>query len=198
MLQSGIAGELSAQGQEYVAAILTSVERLGQQIENVLDLSQSEAGTLPLAAEPVELFPLVTETVKERADRITAAGITLDLRGSGAVGRITGDARRLRRALGQLVDNAIAATPQGGRILVQCERQKGKAVIVVSDSGKGMEPAALARALDGLRVSSDGKTLERRQGLGLPLARQLVEAHGGKLELISEPGQGTAAIVTLP
>jgi signal transduction histidine kinase len=198
LLQSGIAGELSEQGKDYVAAILSSVERLGQQIENVLDLSQSEAGTLPLAAEPVELFPLVTDVVKERADRITSGGLTLDVRGNKSIGKVTGDARRLRRALGQLLDNAIAATPSGGKILVHCERQKGKAMIVVSDSGKGMEPAALARALDGMRVSSDGKALERRQGLGLPLARQLIEAHGGTLELMSEPGQGTAAIVTLP
>ena len=53
-------------------------------------------------------------------------------------------------------------------------------------------------ALDGLRVAADGRTLERRQGLGLPLARQLIEGHGGKLELLSEEGQGTTAIVTLP
>ena len=70
--------------------------------------------------------------------------------------------------------------------------------IVVSDNGPGMDAATLARALDGLKVSGDGKTIERRQGLGLPLARQLVEAHGGRLELYSEPGQGTAAIVELP
>jgi len=198
MLQSGIAGELSPQAQEYVTAILSSVDRLGQQIENVLDLSQSEAGTLPLVAEPVELFPLVTEAVQERAARIADAGLSLDVRGNKGVGRVTGDARRLKRALGQLIDNAIAATPAGGRVLVQCERHKGKAQIVVSDNGKGMEPGALARALDGLRVSADGKTVERRQGLGLPLARQLIEAHGGTLELLSEPGHGTAAIVTLP
>lgn len=198
MLASGIAGDLSEQAREYVAAILASVERLGQQIENVLDLSQSEAGTLPLAEEPVDLFPLVTETVTERAAQIQAAGLTLDVRGNRSIGKVTGDARRLKRAFGQLLDNSIAATAPGGKILVHCERQKGKPVVVISDNGKGMEPAALARALDGLRVGADGKTVERRQGLGLPLARQLIEAHGGTLELVSEPGQGTAAIVTLP
>lgn len=198
LLQSGIAGELSDQGKEYVAAILSSVDRLGQQIENVLDLSQSEAGTLPLVAESVELFPMLTEIVTERAERIEAAGLTLDLRGNRSVGKVTGDVRRLKRAIGHLIDNAIAATPAGGKILVQCERQKGKAMIVVSDNGRGMSPAALTRALDGLRVSDDGRTVERRQGLGLPLARQLIEAHGGELELVSEPGEGTAAIVTLP
>lgn len=198
MLESGLAGDLPDQAKDYVAAIMESVDRLGQQIENVLDLSQSEAGTLPLAAEPVDLFPLVTDTITERAPRIEAAGLAVDVRGTRSVGKVTGDVRRLKRALGQLIDNAISATPSGGKILVQCERKGGKAVIVVSDNGRGMEPTALARAMDGLRVSSDGKTLERRQGLGLPLARQLIEAHGGTLELMSELGEGTAAIVTLP
>ncbi|OYW49616.1 MAG: histidine kinase [Novosphingobium sp. 28-62-57] len=199
LLQSGIAGELTEQQNDYVAAILSSVERLGEQIENVLDLSQSEAGTLPLAREQVELFPLLTDVVNERAERLTAAGLTLDLRGDKSAGKVTGDARRMRRAFGQLVDNAIAATPEGGRILVEAARKKGGGVqIVVSDNGRGMEPAILARALEGLKVSADGKTVERRQGLGLPLVRQLVEAHGGTLELMSEPGLGTSAIVVLP
>ncbi|OYZ38954.1 MAG: histidine kinase, partial [Novosphingobium sp. 16-62-11] len=186
------------QQNEYVGAILSSVERLGEQIENVLDLSQSEAGTLPLAQEPVEVFPLLTEVVTERAERLSTAGLTLDLRGDKSAGTITGDARRLRRAFGQLIDNAIAATPKGGRILVEAGRKKGGAVqVVVSDNGSGMEAAVLARALEGLKVSADGKTVERRQGLGLPLVRQLVEAHGGTLELLSEPGLGTSAIVVL-
>ena len=198
LLQSGIAGELPPQAHEYVAAILTSVERLGEQIENVLDLSQSEAGTLPLAQEPVEIFALLAEVVRERAERITAAGLALDLRGNASIGTVTGDARRLRRAFGQLVDNAIAATPEGGRILVECARKKKRIQIVVSDNGRGMDAAVLARALEGLKVSADGRTVERRQGLGLPLVRHVMEAHGGTLELISEPGAGTSAIVTLP
>jgi signal transduction histidine kinase len=198
MLQAGVAGELPEKAHEYIRAILTSVGRLGEQIENVLDLTQSEAGTLPLAREPVELFPLMTEVVKERADKLTAAGLTLDLRGNKSVGETLGDPRRLKRAFGQLLENAIAATPPGGRILVDCSRKKAGAQIVISDSGKGMDAAMLARALEGLKPTPDGRAPERRSGLGLPLVRQLIDAHGGKLELMSEPGEGTSAIVSLP
>lgn len=204
LLQSGMAGELTPQAQEYVSAILSSVERLGEQIENVLDLSQSEAGTLPLAAEPVDMFPLLGDVVRERAEKLVDAGITLDLRGSAAIGSATGDRRRLRRLFGQLIDNAIAATPKGGRILVEASRRKGgksakgALQIVVSDNGKGMEPAQLARALEGLKISTDGRSVEQRGGVGLPLVRQLVAAHGGTFELLSEPGAGTSAMVTLP
>ena len=201
LLEAGLGGELSDSGREYVGAILTSVARLGEQIENVLDLSQSEAGMLPLAREEIELFPFVTKLVEERGLRLREAGLTLDLRGDKGAGRVSGDARRLGRAIGHLIDNAIAATPSGGRILVEVSRRrvkgKDRARIVVSDNGSGMDAATLARVMDGLKLSADGKAIERRQGLGLPLARQLIEAHGGTLELLSEPGAGTAAIVEL-
>jgi signal transduction histidine kinase len=160
-----------------------------------------------LAAEPVDLFPLLGDVVRERAERLTEAGITLDLRGSDAIGKATGDKRRLRRMFGQLIDNAITATPAGGRILVEASRQKagkgakdsrGALQVVVSDNGCGMDAGQLARALEGLKISADGRTVERRAGLGLPLVRQLVAAHGGTFELLSEKGQGTSAVVTLP
>jgi len=198
LLEAGLGGELSAQGHEYVGAILASVGRLGEQIESVLDLSQSEAGMLPLVSEEIELYPLVTKLVEDRAVRIREAGLALDLRGDKGVGRITGDARRLARAIGHVLDNAIAATPNGGRLLVELSGRKGRARIVISDNGPGMDATTLARALEGIKLSADGKAIERRQGLGLPLARRLVEAHGGTLELLSEPGQGTAAIIELP
>ena len=202
LLQAGLGGELSEAGKGYVTDILSSVDRLGEQIESLLDLSQSEAGMLPLAEEDIELLPFATKLVEERDARIREANLTLDLRGDKGAGRISGDPRRLARAVGHLLDNAIAATPAGGRILMDVGRQKvdgeDRARIVISDNGPGMDAPTLARALDGLKVSSDGKTVERRQGLGLPLARQLVEAHGGKLEIFSEPGKGTAAIVELP
>jgi signal transduction histidine kinase len=153
---------------------------------------------LPLAREEVDVFDLVKALVEERAGRIREAGLTLDLRGDKSAGRIMGDRRRLGRAVGHLLDNAIAATPAGGRVLVEASGRKGKAQIVISDNGAGMDPTTLARAMEGIKVSADGKGVERRQGLGLPLARQLVEAHGGTLQLMSEPGQGTAAIVELP
>ena len=213
LLAAGVAGEITPQGQEYVGAILSSVERLSEQIENLLDLSQSEAGTLPLAQGNVEILAMLGDAVRERADRLIAAALTLDLRCPNAIGSITGDRRRLLRVFGQLIDNAMAATPPGGRILVEASRLKagpkraGESArgvqIVVSDNGRGMNPEQLARALEGLKVRSDGSPAaptvpERRAGLGLPLVRQLIEAHSGTFELMSEPGQGTSAVVRLP
>lgn len=198
LLQSGVAGELSEQGKDYVAAIIASVERLTLQIESVLDLTQSEAGLLPIATEEVDLLTFVTNVVREREEAIEAKDIALDLRGDRGAGTVLADKRQLARAIGNILDNAIAAVPQkSGRILVMLARRKTGVRIVVSDNGPGLRPGELARALDGYGLATDGSGKERR-GLGLPLSRQLVEAHGGRLDIQSEKGAGTTVTISLP
>ena len=196
LLQAGVAGELSPQAREYVQAISLSVGKLTEQVENVLDLSQSEAGLMPLSKSRIELLPFVTAIVREREQAILERGLTLDLKGD-ADKVISADAQQLRRAIGHLLDNAIGATPGGGRITMDIGKRRGATRIVVSDTGRGMSQHELARALEGIRMSADGG-IERRQGLGIPLARQLVEAHGGTLEIASSRSAGTTATITLP
>ncbi len=197
LLTSGIAGELSPTAQEYAQAISLSVGKLTEQVENVLDLSQSEAGLMPLRKSKLELMPFVTQIVRKQESRIVDGGLSLDLRGDSGK-TITADPQQLRRAISQLLDNAINGTPRGGRILVDIGRKRDETKIVISDNGRGMSQHELARALEGIRMAADGKGIERRQGLGIPLARQLVEAHGGTLEIHSRKNGGTTATITLP
>lgn len=202
MLQAGLGGDFNDAGRDYISSILEASGELGEHIDSLLDLSQSEAGLLPLKKEEIDVMPFVRGVVEERATRLEKAGLTLDLRVDGLLRPLQADRRRLARAIGHLVDNAIAASPRGGRILVRMARRKagdGDLIeILVQDNGAGMNSRSLALALDGMKVSADGKSVERRQGLGLPLARQLIEAHGGSLRLESEPGKGTSAFVELP
>ncbi|MXO64735.1 PAS domain-containing sensor histidine kinase [Altericroceibacterium endophyticum] len=198
LLQNGVAGELPEQASEYVAAIIESVDRLSSQIETVLDMSQSEAGLLPITAEEVEVLPFVTAIVRDREADLEARELTLDLRGDSSAGIIEADEKRLARAIGNIVDNAIAASPRGGRILVTLKRKSGKLEIAIADSGVGMSGGELARALDGYLLNTENADDSRRRSLGLPLARHLIAAHGGRLELTSEKGVGTKATITLP
>ena len=197
LLVSGVAGELTPQAKDYAEAIAQSVGKLTEQVENVLDLSQSEAGLMPLNKRPLDLMALLSKIVRQREGRILDAGLTLNLRGD-AGGKLEADAAQLQRAFAHLLDNAIAATPPNGRITIEIKALPQGTRVTIADSGAGMTQAELARALEGLRASTDGMVMERRQGLGLPLARRLIDAHDGTLELASRKGSGTTATVTLP
>ncbi len=200
LLKSGAAGEIGEGPGEYLDSILTAVARLTEQVENVLDLSQSEAGLLPINKEEIDLLDFLTKVVRERETAIIKAGLGLDLKGKR--GRmVEADPRQLGRAFGNLLDNAIAGTPKDGQILIEILKHdpasEWSASFVISDNGAGMDEDGLALALDGGRTGADGDS-EKRTGLGIPLARQLVAAHGGLLEIASEEGAGTTAIIHLP
>ena len=200
MLQGGLAGELPPQAHDYITAILESTSRLGTLIDNVLDLTQSDAGGLPMERKPVDLLPLLGNVVAELAAQVAAKSIDLAQDIDPELGCVTGDVRRLRGAVAQLMANAAAYTPEGGRILLHARGEEGRVVIVISDNGPGMDEIDQARALDQFsRVGDDlRKSPERALGIGLPLAKHYVEAHGGTLTLISELGAGTAVQIELP
>src|SRR3546814_17041564 len=116
LIKSGAAGPVSKQMDEYVSAILESVEKLREQVENVLDLSQSEAGLLPMSKEKFAILPFVTALVREREQALRSGGVALDLR--GAAGQLVeGDPRQLGRHLGHLIDNALRTTGKAGRVM---------------------------------------------------------------------------------
>jgi signal transduction histidine kinase len=200
LLASGAAGRLTPQAGEYLGAILSAAERLTEQVQNVLDLSQSEAGLLPISKKRVDLLALLTTAVREREDTIVAAGLGLDLKGKRGC-MVLADPRQLARAIGNLLDNAIEHTPEGGQILIEIRRGDPQADtgarIIIADSGKGMKADVLMGAMGPMKTGADG-AVETRSGLGIPLARQLIEGHDGTLELQSEEGGGTIAIIALP
>lgn len=198
LLSTGVAGDLSEQAGEYVDAILTSVARLTEQVENVLDLSQTEAGLMPITKEGVDLLSFMTDLVRERETAIVKAGLGLDLKGRR--GRVVdADPRQLGRAIGNLIDNAIAGTPEGGQITIELPKplrdDEWRGRVIIRDDGSGMSPEQLQRAMGAL---PEGEEPGESGGLGIRLAHQLVAAHGGTLELDSEEGVGTIAVITLP
>ncbi|MEH6789633.1 sensor histidine kinase [Parasphingorhabdus sp.] len=198
LLDQGIAGPLTDQGHEYVRAILQSVKRLGNQIENVLDLSQSEAGALPIAKEKVNLNRMIEDIAARFADDAAAARIEVELQLDEKLGSAMADKKRLGQAISQIVDNAVKYTGTGGRLLIHGSGNVKQALIHISDNGPGMTAGEQSKVFDSFARSRDQKAGDKSGGLGLPLARQLVRAHGGDLTLTSEPGQGTLVTLQLP
>ena len=198
MLQQGFGGQLEEQGRAYVAAILDSTERLSGLVDKVLDLTQSDAGQLPLERKPVDIAAMLEEAARDHRPSATAKAIDFAIEIDQTVGMANGDARRLRQVFDHLLENSFAYTPEGGRILIHAEGNKERAVVIVSDNGPGMNMAEQTAALDRFGRVAEGRSSEPALGLGLPLAKQFVEAHGGTLSLVSEPGQGTLVRIELP
>ncbi|ESZ85600.1 MAG: histidine kinase [Blastomonas sp. CACIA14H2] len=200
LLASGVAGPLSEQGQDYAKAIIDSVERLSAQINMVLDLSQSQAGTLPLKREPTDIGALLVDVAKGVAGLAGGRNIALEVDVNGGPGMAEVDRQRFAQAITAVVDNALRYTQEGGRVLLLGDRFRNKLRIVVSDNGPGLDARAQARALDGVLQADEagGKPVTKRSGLGLPLAKNLIEAHGGRMELVSEPGAGTIVTILMP
>jgi signal transduction histidine kinase/PAS domain-containing protein len=196
MLQGGFAGKLSADGKEYVEAILMSVDRLGGLIDDVLDLTQSEGQ--PIERETVDVEFAATSAADVIAPLAKGKAIELVIEDAGTAGVVQGDARRIRQTVEHLLRHAVSHTSEGGRVLLHLDGNARVARVIVSDDGPGMPPEAVARAFDRFAQVGTSRGGDRALGLGLPLAKQFVEAHGGRIELISEPGQGTLVTVELP
>nr|MBP7952186.1 HAMP domain-containing histidine kinase [Sphingorhabdus sp.] len=210
LLKAGIAGELNPKAMEYVEAISASADRLSQQINTVLDYSQGQVGALPIAKAPVDVMPLLQRLVADHSDYAAEQGIVLRLDAAANPGTISADEGRLRQAIGHVVDNAIRYGRAGGNVLIVTQNEKAAAVIIVSDDGPGITSKDQTAVFDGfgrsqVGVKSAGRTTAKDNGgadgvpgLGLPLARQLIESHDGTLELHSEIGLGTSVIIRLP
>jgi signal transduction histidine kinase len=199
LLKAGIAGDLSDQAKDYVDAILQSADRLSDQINTVLDYSQIEAGALPLALEQTDVPTLVAQIATSKTAMANAAQVELQVDLDNGAGEMALDPKRITQAVGQALDNAIRYNQSGGQVLMLARWQGDVLELIVSDNGPGMREA------DVQRISSDNavpknadSNASMTQGLGLPLARQIIESHGGTFQLHSAPGEGTTVIMALP
>jgi two-component system sensor histidine kinase BaeS len=176
----------------HLRPVLDETRVLSRLIDDLRTLSLSEAGALRLHREPTDLVALLAEVVASHRAAADEAGVRVDLEVSD-LAPILVDAARIRQVMANLVANALRFTPSGGRVLVAAS-DDGAVTIRVSDTGPGMEPEEVEHAFDRFYRSPGSSG----SGLGLSIARNLVEAHGGRIGLESEPGEGTTLEVVLP
>jgi PAS domain S-box-containing protein len=200
VMSSAMIGPLDTRYRSYAQDIHESGQYLLRLISDVLDLSKIEVGQMTLHEESVDLADVAMECIRLLADKADAGRIAVDVALPDDMPPVTADRLRLKQVLLNLLSNAVKFTPAGGRIEVAGALQPDRSVVLrITDSGIGMQPQDIAVALEPFRQVDN--TLTRRYegtGLGLPIAKTLVEMHGGRLSLRSRAGEGTVVEIWLP
>jgi signal transduction histidine kinase len=175
--------------------ILRAAHRMDRLIQDLLDIARLEADRLLLEREHHAPEALAREAVELGAANAAMKSLRLDVDAPAAVPLISVDRDRILRVLTNIIDNAIKFTPSGGNILVRVEAEEGAVRFSVIDTGRGISPEDLTHLFEPfwqLRNTSDGA------GLGLAIARGIVEAHGGVISVESTPGRGSTFWFTVP
>jgi len=187
---------------EHLHAMLDETHWLSRLIDDLRLLSLAESGQLVLHTEAIAVDELLTDLSTSFGGQAEAAGIQLCIERPDRLAGVTvnADVGRLSQVLGNLVVNALRYTPPGGTITLQGERVPGSIHLIVRDTGKGIASRDLPFIFDRFWRGDPARSRAEGAGggLGLAIARQLVLAHGGRIEVESQPGQGTTFLVQLP
>jgi PAS domain S-box-containing protein len=204
-LIKGYAGTLSREDAEWdrqtlhesLAVIEEEADRLTELIDNLLDASRMQAGALKLEIGFVDVAHLAEKTVEKFRTQTSRHRFVLDFPADLPI--VPGDELRLRQVLDNLLSNAIKYSPDGGQIRVSGRADDQQVYVAVTDEGIGISKDEQENIFDRFyRVRSSTSQRAKGTGLGLFLVRAFVEAHGGRVWVESQPGQGSTFVFTLP
>ncbi len=177
--------------------MLTQVDRLGRLVTQLLDLSRLESGTLPLERSEFAVEPLLEHAVREQQLHEPAVGVEVNVEPADLTA--DGDPERVHQVVANLLENAVRYTPRGGTVQVRARRNPDGVTIEVIDEGPGIPESEQVRVFerfyrpDAARASRDGGA-----GLGLAIARWIVDLHGGQIHPERQEPHGCRMVVTLP
>jgi signal transduction histidine kinase len=174
--------------------VIDEVELMERLLEDLRVLTLTEAGRLQLHREPTDVETVVGDVIASFSAPIEARGITPVVSVDAAIGEIDVDPHRLRQVISNLVSNAVNQMPEGGSLLLSAGTEEGQVRIAVEDSGPGIPPDWLEGVFERFAKSGDSSG----SGLGLSIARDLVEAHGGTITGANRPGGGAIFTIYLP
>jgi two-component system, OmpR family, sensor histidine kinase BaeS len=179
---------------EHLAPIIEAARALEVLTEDLRTLALTEAGALALAREQVDLAALAQDAVAAFQAQAEAAGVTLTAEAAEEVPPADADPARIRAVLGNLLANALRHTPAGGTVSVAVRRSGERVELAVADTGEGIPADLLPHVFDRFAKGPGSPG----SGLGLAIARDVVTAHGGTIEIASEPGAGATVRLALP
>jgi len=201
-LKDGLVGNLAADQKEYIGDIFHSGTHLLALINDILDLAKVESGKMELELEATDLTALLKNSVSILKERAFSHRVRLEL-DAEAIESVLVDQRKFKQIVFNLLSNAIKFTPEGGKVNVRMARcKKGDQdyiELAVIDTGIGMDKQSLNRLFQPFVQLDSGLTRRYEgSGLGLAIVKQLVELHGGSINVTSEPGHGSTFTAWLP
>jgi signal transduction histidine kinase len=198
VLRERMFGPINDKQEEYLDDILSSGNHLLSLINDVLDLSKVEAGQVELEVAAFSLRDALEGSVVMVRERAGRNGVAISLELAPHVDVVDGDERRVRQVVFNLLSNAVKFTPDGGSIIVASGRVNGEAQVSVTDTGPGIAAEDQDRIFEEFQQTDIGVQQREGTGLGLALSRRLVELHGGRIWVESEPEHGSRFVFTLP
>jgi len=198
MLTEEYFGKLNSRQMEYSRGIMTTSDGLMSVIGDILDLATIEAGMMAVEVETVELHSMFVGVLSLVRERVRRKNLTLEFNCVTNIGWIVADERRLKQVIFNLLSNAVAFTPAGGKVKLAVARDGEEVAIAVSDSGPGIPEAEQARVFQPFERGMALGTGQAGAGLGLSLVKSFIELHGGRVALRSTANKGTTVTCTLP
>jgi PAS domain S-box-containing protein len=181
---------------ETIELISQAAVQMDSLIRDLLDVNRLDAGKLAIETAPIDPSVLLTDALQTLRPLVVEKGIDLDLQIQSGLPKVMADRARIQQTLSNLVGNAIKFSPAGTKIVVMARGFDDSVVISVLDEGKGIPPEQLPRVFD--RYWQSARTDRQGAGLGLAIAKGIIETHGGRIWMESSPGEGTTASFTLP
>jgi signal transduction histidine kinase len=192
-------GKLTPEQMEFVSIIHTSSEYMLRLVDNFLDVAKIESGSLELEKEPVDLVALLERNV--RLNRVLAERkrVSLEFAARGEIPEMRLDGPKIEQVMNNLITNAVKFSLPDSSVRVEVWQEGLAACVAVTDQGQGIPPGETERLFRPFEQASVQSTAgEKGVGLGLAIVRRIVEGHGGRIWLESEPGRGTSFFFTLP
>ena len=198
-LRDGVTGELTEKQKEYLNRISKNTDRLLHLISDLLATSRLESGQIKLKLTPLSLPNLIRNTIENLKPVAAAKDIEIMVNAPSGEGWVNGDQEKLEQVITNLLENAIKFTCPGGHVTITLQKDQKSFRVSIKDTGIGIPPEEQSRIFDRFyRIDHDFIKEEKGTGLGLFIAKTLVELHGGKIWVTSEVGEGSEFSFTLP
>jgi two-component system, sensor histidine kinase and response regulator len=199
VIKEGFAGDVTDKQKEIIEKAGKYLDDLMRLINDWLDMARIDSGRIADKFEPVGLEPVLSEILELAKPQAEARRITLGRHGSQNLPAVRGDRESLKQAITNLVSNAIHYNREGGTVAVRTREQNNDLIVEISDTGIGISREDLPLIFDEFfRVKSSQTQRLAGSGLGLPIAKRIIEAHSGHIEAESEIGKGTTFSIFLP